>query len=183
MQSTVNVTDLSFCTVMLSNPDFPGDASNGIQLTVDSSIPSQSNLGFELGTVNFIASYKGSVIGPVSGDDLTLAPLTTTQLPLEGVITYRDDAAGLAALGEVFSLFLMGENVPLDVMGDSVISPAQRAPVSWLSAAFKTLTISNVTLPGKRSDIISAVRNSRSCRVPCAGLTVLHSSRRFRLQT
>ncbi|GJN94719.1 hypothetical protein Rhopal_007810-T1 [Rhodotorula paludigena] len=143
--------------VTLSNPDFPRDASNGIQLTVDSSIPSQSNLGFELGTVNFIASYKGSVIGPVSGDDLTLAPLTTTQLPLEGVITYRDDAAGLAALGEVFSLFLMGKNVPLDVMGDSVISPAQKSPVSWLSAAFKTLTISNVTLPGKQSKIISAI--------------------------
>lgn len=98
--------------VVLTNPDFPRDASNGIQLTVDSTIPSPSNLGFELGTVNFIASYKGSVIGPVSGDDLTLAAKATTPLPLEGVITYRNDRAGLDSLGEVFTLFLMGQNVP-----------------------------------------------------------------------
>ncbi|GAA6057282.1 hypothetical protein JCM3770_004534 [Rhodotorula araucariae] len=142
--------------VVLTNPDFPGDASNGIQLTVDSTIPSPSNLGFELGTVNFIASYKGSTIGPVSGDGLTLRPKATTPLPLEGVITYRDDAAGLQSLGEVFSQFLMGENVPLAVTGDSVVTPAQGSPVSWLSAAFKTLTL-NVTLPGKKSDIISAI--------------------------
>ncbi|GAA5897781.1 hypothetical protein JCM8208_000260 [Rhodotorula glutinis] len=142
--------------VVLTNPDFPRDASNGIQLTVDSTIPSPSNLGFELGTVNFIASYKGSVIGPVSGDDLTLAAKATTPLPLEGVITYRDDRAGLDSLGEVFTMFLMGQNVPLAVTGDSVVTPAQRAPVNWLSAAFKTLTL-NVTLPGKVSKIIYAI--------------------------
>lgn len=43
------------------------------------------------------------------------------------------------------------------VTGDSVVTPAQRAPVNWLSAAFKTLTL-NVTLPGKVSKIIYAVR-------------------------
>ncbi|BGP44010.1 hypothetical protein JCM10449v2_008067 [Rhodotorula kratochvilovae] len=142
--------------VELTNPDFPGDASDGIQLTVDSTIPSPSNLGFELGTVNFIASYEGSTIGPVSGDGLTLRPKATTPLPLEGVITYRDDPAGLQSLGQVFSQFLAGEEVPLAVTGDSVVTPAQRSPVSWLSAAFKTLTL-NVTLPGKKSDIISAI--------------------------
>ncbi|GAA5914535.1 uncharacterized protein JCM6883_003197 [Sporobolomyces salmoneus] len=144
--------------VVLTDPDFPGDSSNppGIRLTVDSEIPSPSNLGFELGTVNFIASYEGSEIGPVSGNDLTLPPKSTTELPLKGTIIYRDDPAGTAALGEVFSMFLLGENVPLTVTGDSVITPAQRSPVTWLSAAFKTLVL-NVTLPGQRYDIISAI--------------------------
>ncbi|BGP22157.1 pre-rRNA processing protein [Rhodotorula toruloides] len=143
--------------VKLTNPDFPGDASNGIELTVDSTIPSMSNLGFELGTVNFISSYHGSEIGPVHGNGLTLAPMATTPLPLEGTIIYRNDPAGVAALGEVFSQFLAGKEVPLDVTGDSVVTPAQPgSPVSWLSAAFKTLTI-NVTLPGKQFDIISAI--------------------------
>ncbi|GAA5951249.1 hypothetical protein JCM3765_002422 [Sporobolomyces pararoseus] len=144
--------------VVLTDPDFPGDSSNppGIKLTVDSEIPSPSNLGFELGTVNFIASYKGSEIGPVSGNGLTLPPKTTTELPLAGTIIYRDDPAGVAALGEVFSMFLLGENVPLTVTGDSVITPAQKSPVTWLSAAFKTLVL-NVTLPGHRYDIISAI--------------------------
>ncbi|GAA5969858.1 hypothetical protein JCM21900_004182 [Sporobolomyces salmonicolor] len=144
--------------VTLSNADFPGDSSSppGIQLTVDSEIPSPSNLGFELGTVNFIASYDGSEIGPVSGKDLTLPPMATTNLPLTGTIIYRDDAAGLTALGAVFSQFLLGEDVPLTVTGDSVVSPSQSSPVTWLSNAFKTLVL-NVTLPGKRSDIISAI--------------------------
>ncbi|GAA6027071.1 hypothetical protein JCM8097_006088 [Rhodosporidiobolus ruineniae] len=142
--------------VTLANPDFPGDASNGIELTVDSTIPSPSNLGFELGTVNFIANYDGSEIGPVSGKGLTLPPKSTVSLPLEGTIIYRDDAAGLAALGEVFSQFLLGEDVPLEVTGDSVVTPAQSSPVSWLSAAFKTLTL-NVSLPGHQYDIISAI--------------------------
>jgi hypothetical protein len=87
------------------------------------------------------------LVGPVSGKGLTLPPKTTTELPLTGTIIYRDDAAGTAALGEVFSMFLLGENVPLTVTGDSVITPAQRTPVTWLSAAFKTLVL-NVTLPG-----------------------------------
>lgn len=151
------VSDPQSLAVKLTNPDFPGDASNGIELTVDSTIPSMSNLGFELGTVNFISSYHGSEIGPVHGSGLTLAPMATTPLPLEGTIIYRNDPAGVAALGEVFSQFLMGKEVPLDVTGDSVVTPAQPgSPVSWLSAAFKTLTI-NVTLPGKQFDIISAI--------------------------
>ncbi|GAA6063179.1 hypothetical protein JCM10212_003114 [Sporobolomyces blumeae] len=142
--------------VVLTDPDFPGDAPNGIKLTVDSEIPSPSNLGFVLGTVNFIASYEGQLIGPVSGKGLTLPPKSTTELPLTGTIVYRDDPAGVKALGDVFSTFLLGENVDLTVTGDSVITPAQNSPVTWLSAAFKTLVL-NVTLPGHRYDIISAI--------------------------
>lgn len=94
------------------------------------------------------AGRSDIAVGPVSGNGLTLPPKTTTELPLKGTIIYRDDEAGTAALGEVFSMFLLGENVPLTVTGDSVITPAQpNRPVSWLSAAFKTLVL-NVTLPG-----------------------------------
>ncbi|GAA5937070.1 uncharacterized protein JCM15063_000146 [Sporobolomyces koalae] len=144
--------------VVLTNPDFPRDSSNppGIELTVDSEIPSPSNLGFQLGTVNFIASYMGSEIGPVTGKGLTLPPKSTTELPLVGTIIYRDDAAGVQSLGEVFSMFLLGEMVPLTVTGDSVITPAQSTPVTWLSEAFKTLVL-NVTLTGKRYDIIKDI--------------------------
>lgn len=45
--------------VTVSNPDFPGDAPNGIKLSLDSLIPSPSNLGIVLGDVSFIASYEG----------------------------------------------------------------------------------------------------------------------------
>lgn len=76
-----------------------------------------------------------------------MPPKSTTELPLVGTIIYRDDAAGVQSLGEVFSMFLLGEMVPLTVTGDSVITPAQSTPVTWLSEAFKTLVL-NVTLTG-----------------------------------
>lgn len=83
---------------------------------------------------------------------------STVDLPLTGVIIERTDPAGLESLGAVFSGFLQGQNFPLDVRGDTVISPAQpNSPVTWLSEAFKQLTL-NVTLPGKvYNDIISAI--------------------------
>lgn len=82
------------------------------------------------------------------GKDLTLPPKSTTPLALTGTIIERSDEAGLQALGQVFSTFLMGEDVPLTVTGDTVISPAQPgSPVTWLSEAFKQLVL-NVSLPG-----------------------------------
>lgn len=45
--------------VTVSKPDFPGDASNGIKLTLDSLVPSPSNLGITLGDISFIASFEG----------------------------------------------------------------------------------------------------------------------------
>lgn len=134
------IRPIAYLRCFLTQPDFPGDSSSppGIKLSLDSLIPSPSNLGITLGDVSFIASYKGQEIGPVNGQDLTLPPKSTTALPLTGTIIYRDDQAGLDSLGEVFSLFLAGENVPLTVTGDSVVSPAQPgSPVNWLSAAFK----------------------------------------------
>lgn len=50
--------------VTIVNPDFPGDAPNGIQLVTDSSIPSPSNLGIELGHVSFVARFMGEVGEP-----------------------------------------------------------------------------------------------------------------------
>ncbi|KAL8278093.1 hypothetical protein RQP46_009553 [Phenoliferia psychrophenolica] len=143
--------------VTVSDPDFPGDASNGIELTLNSLIPSPSNLGIELGDVSFIASYQGSIIGPVDAKALTLPAKSITAAPLTGVITYRDDPAGVSALGAVFSQFLTGQNTTLLVTGASVTSPAQpRSPVAWLSAAFQQFSF-DVSLHGKQYEIISSI--------------------------
>lgn len=45
--------------VTVTNPNFPGDAPNGIELMLDALVPSPSNLGIELGDVTFIASFNG----------------------------------------------------------------------------------------------------------------------------
>lgn len=75
-------------------------------------------------------------------------PKAVTTADLTGVIIYRDDKAGVDALGKVFSQFLQGVNTTLTVTGVSVTSPAQpNSPVNWLSAAFKQFTF-QVILPG-----------------------------------
>lgn len=130
------------------HPDFPGDAPNGIQLVTDSSIPSQSNLGIDLGQATFVASFLGEVVGPITAANLTLAPLSTTSAHLTGTIIKRTSAASTNSLGVLFSQFLAGANQTLQVTGQEVISPAQpNSPVTWLSAAFKKLTL-EIVLPG-----------------------------------
>lgn len=45
--------------VSIVNPDFPGDSGSSILLVTESLIPSPSNLGIDLGTVSFVASFEG----------------------------------------------------------------------------------------------------------------------------
>ncbi|KAL8277420.1 hypothetical protein RQP46_010142 [Phenoliferia psychrophenolica] len=150
-----NVTFLTFDGLP---GDFPGDASGGIELSVDTLIPSPSNLGIELGHTSFIASFEGEEVGPIDTYGLSLAPLATTTAHFNGTIIHRSDAAGLASLGVLFSQFLAGENSTLQVTGVEVISPAQPdSPVKWLTSAFEKLTL-NVTLPGQSYTIIFGIQ-------------------------
>ena len=47
--------------VTVLNPDFPGDAPNGIRLSLDSLVPSPSNLDIDLGDITFLASFDGQL--------------------------------------------------------------------------------------------------------------------------
>lgn len=53
-------------------------------------------------------------------------------------------------MGQLFSSYLAGQNQTLSVTGESV-DPGS-GTISWLSTAFKTLTI-NVTLPGQTYEV------------------------------
>ncbi|KAK0559809.1 hypothetical protein OC844_004162, partial [Tilletia horrida] len=144
--------------VTISNFNIPSqDAQNQrLNIETDSVIPSQASLGIELGTANFEIFFKDADIGPISSTDLTLAAMSTTNTTLEGYIK-RQSGDDLKKLGILFSQYLAGNDSTLQVKGVNVISPAQpNKPVSWLSTAFKTLTL-QVTLPGKRYNIITAI--------------------------
>ncbi|KAL8280236.1 hypothetical protein RQP46_007350 [Phenoliferia psychrophenolica] len=143
--------------ITASNANFPGDAPDGIMLELLGKIPSAANLGIALGDVVFKASFDGHEVGPVYATDLTLAPNAVTNTTLTGVVTYRDDEPGLAALGTVFSQFLQGKPTTLHVEGVSVTSPAQPdSPVSWLTKAFSQFAV-DVVLPGQTYEVISSV--------------------------
>ncbi|KAF8517537.1 hypothetical protein BU17DRAFT_91663 [Hysterangium stoloniferum] len=62
----------------------------------------------------------------------------------------------LNVIGVLFSNFLAGKNQTLQVQGNSVDPNGNGQTVSWLSTAFKTLTL-NVTLPGQIFQIIDSI--------------------------
>ncbi|KAI0710861.1 hypothetical protein C8Q76DRAFT_623714 [Earliella scabrosa] len=145
--------------VTISNFQLPSDdPAGGIHIETDSLIPSPAELGIDLGTVTFQSFFQGTNVGPLSGKNFFLAPETTTSLHLSGRITPKsgDD---LDVMGELFTNYLHAENQTLTVQGESVQPSGSNGPVSWLSTAFKTLTL-EVTLPGDRFDIITSIQIS-----------------------
>ncbi|KAI9066059.1 hypothetical protein FKP32DRAFT_1566723 [Trametes sanguinea] len=142
--------------VTISNFKLPSDdPAGGIHIETDSLIPSQSQLGIDLGTVTFEASFQGTTVGPLAGDNLFLAPLTETTLHLSGRMVPQSGDA-LNTMGELFSNFLAGKNQSLSVKGESVQPKGSSGPVQWLSTAFQTVTL-NVTLPGETFNIIQSI--------------------------
>ncbi|EPQ57376.1 hypothetical protein GLOTRDRAFT_120580 [Gloeophyllum trabeum ATCC 11539] len=143
--------------VTISNFNLPSDdPAGGIHIETDSMIPSPSNLGIDLGTVGFQAYFgNDTLIGPLSGSNLYLAPQTTTTTHLSGRIIPQS-GSDLDAIGELFSHFLAGDNQTLSVRGESVQPSGSSQPVGWLSQAFKTLEL-QVILPGKKYTIIESI--------------------------
>jgi hypothetical protein len=139
-------------------------------------------LGIDLGTVGFQASFEGIVIGrmffssflsalqtiivcvALSTTSLALAPESVTKAHLSGRITPKSGDE-LAAIGKLFSQFLAGQNQTLSVQGNFV-QPSGNAAVGWLSDAFKTLTL-QVILPGHIYQV-----SFISCRRIALSLTV-----------
>lgn len=84
----------------------------------------------------------------LSGTGLVLSPESTTKEHLSGRIIPQS-GSNLDTIGKLFSGFLAGDNQTLSVVGDSVQPSGSNGAVSWLSTAFKTLTLS-VILPGQK---------------------------------
>lgn len=65
--------------------------------------------------------------------------------------------SNLDTIGELFSKFLAGENQTLITKGASVQPDGSSGPVSWLTTAFKTLSIP-VVLPGQKFKVRIAIK-------------------------
>ncbi|KAI0063538.1 hypothetical protein BV25DRAFT_1915044 [Artomyces pyxidatus] len=127
--------------VTISNFQLPSDdPAGGIHIETESLIPSQAQLGIDLGTVGFQAFFENTLVGPLSGDNLYLGPESVTKEHLSGRIVPQsgDD---LNTMGKLFSQFLAGQNQTLSVKGESVQPSGSSAPVTWLSTAFQSLTL------------------------------------------
>ncbi|KAG0051481.1 hypothetical protein BGZ83_003725 [Gryganskiella cystojenkinii] len=141
--------------LVISKYDLPSNDPDGIHLVLSATLPNPSNVGIEMGTVEFSNIFEGQNVGFVKTIGLSLQPNAVTPVAMEGTLTKQTSEAGLAALGDMFRLALNGGSPNLIVQGKSV-TPAS-GPVSWLSSAFSTLTM-NVSLPSLgKQDIITGI--------------------------
>ncbi|EIW82896.1 hypothetical protein CONPUDRAFT_101346 [Coniophora puteana RWD-64-598 SS2] len=142
--------------VTISNFELPGDdPSGGITISTDSMIPSPAQLGIDMGTVTFDAYFQNTLVGPLQATNLDLPPMSTVTSHLSGRIVPQS-GNDLNVIGELFSEYLQADNITLQVKGVSVQPPGASGDVSWLSTAFKTLTL-NVILPGKKYTVIQSI--------------------------
>ncbi|TBU23049.1 hypothetical protein BD311DRAFT_704566 [Dichomitus squalens] len=142
--------------VTISDFKLPSDdPAGGIHIETDSLIPSSADLGIDLGTVAFEASFKGITLGPLSSTNLLLTAHSTTNAHLTGRITPKS-GADLAVMGELFTNFLQSQNQTISIRGSSVQPAGANASVAWLSSAFQSLAL-NITLPGQNLEVIQAI--------------------------
>lgn len=128
-----------------------------------------------MGTVTFQAYFDDTLVGRESFCFSTILhnlrgygslALTAMDLvlPPEGQVTTHltgrmipQSGNGLNVIGRLFSEYLAADNITLSVTGESVQPTGTSSPVTWLSDAFKTLTLA-VTLPGQKFNVSAPVK-------------------------
>ncbi|GAN00901.1 conserved hypothetical protein [Mucor ambiguus] len=145
--------------VKITTFDLPSnDTAGGITLTAQTTISNPSQVGFNFEGVGFESYYKGVDLGPLGSAGNAVFPAQgTANLAMKGRLVHQDSAEGIAAVTEVFENFLSANSSTLSVKGVSASGP--NGVVQWLSAAFKTINIENVVLPGPpaKPNLITAV--------------------------
>jgi hypothetical protein len=134
--------------VTVTSFDLPSDdPDGGITLNVQTVIKNPSQVGFNLAGVAF-ENYFGNVdLGPLYSDGpAVFAPQGSSNVPMKGRMIFQPTKEGIVAVTTIFGHYLAGQNSTLTVKGVSGSGP--KGEVSWLTSAFKTLTIENVILPG-----------------------------------
>ncbi|KIJ67573.1 hypothetical protein HYDPIDRAFT_180379 [Hydnomerulius pinastri MD-312] len=142
--------------VTISNFQLPSDdPAGGITISTDSLIPSPAQLGIDMGAVTFQAYFENTLVGPLMASDLVLSPQAQVTSHLTGRMVPQS-GDGLTVIGKLFSEYLAADNITLSVKGESVQPQGTSSPVTWLSTAFQTLTLS-VNLPGQKYSIIQSI--------------------------
>ncbi|KAG0244109.1 hypothetical protein BG011_003041, partial [Mortierella polycephala] len=94
--------------LVIEKYDLPSNDPDGIHLVLTASLPNPSNIGIEMGTVEFANIFDGQDIGFVKTVGLKLLPDAIAPVAMEGTLTKQTTEAGLAALGNMFRMALSG---------------------------------------------------------------------------
>ncbi|KAI9474137.1 MAG: hypothetical protein EXX96DRAFT_328681 [Benjaminiella poitrasii] len=134
--------------VTITSFDLPSnDGDLGITLIANTVINNPSQIGFSLGGAGFESYYGSILLGPLASDGAAnFAPLASSSMTMKGRLNKQTSAEGIKAITTVFGHYLAGMSTNLTVKG--VSGSGTSGEVSWLTAAFKTINIENVVLPG-----------------------------------
>ncbi|KAI8378360.1 hypothetical protein BD560DRAFT_348571 [Blakeslea trispora] len=134
--------------VTVQSFDLPSnDPAGGITLTAKTTIHNPSQIGFNLGGAGFETYFGDINIGPLGSDGPALfAPRSTSNINMKGRLIPQTTKEGIVAITTIFGHYLAGQSSNVTVKG--AYGYGSSGQVSWLTSAFKTISIENVVLPG-----------------------------------
>ncbi|CAG8457951.1 85_t:CDS:2 [Ambispora gerdemannii] len=158
MDGMANFPDVSIKTF-----DAPSDhPAGGITVQILSIMVNPSPIGVELGDLEFDVLYNNQKIGEVTSSNVTLGK-GANALNLNGRLIPQNTSAGLAAVSEMFSKYIAGENANTSVLAKTVKpsknnnSSNDTTPISWLQSAFVGTTLSVVLRGAQNLTVINSV--------------------------
>ncbi|RUS16102.1 hypothetical protein BC937DRAFT_91614, partial [Endogone sp. FLAS-F59071] len=150
MQKTVTLKGMKGISAVVQSYKLPAnDPAGGITLQIQTLLNNPSNIGISLNVLSFNSFFTDSagahLLGPLAGSQVTIPPNSNAQLQLVGRLIPQTNPSDLAAVQTIFDNYLAGQNTPVSVVGTG--AQGATGDVSWLSTAFKSLTL-QTSLPG-----------------------------------
>ncbi|RGB35271.1 hypothetical protein C1646_123339 [Rhizophagus diaphanus] len=147
----------NFPSVKIDSFNAPAEhPDGGIEIEINSTLGNPSPINVELGDLVFDVEYLGHIVGVVGATGVTLVS-GDNKLDLKGRLIPQNSTEALAAVGDLFSKFITGQNATTSVIAKSVRPNNESAPISWLQSAFVGTKLSVVLQGGKDLKIISSV--------------------------
>jgi len=147
----------NFPSVRIDSFNAPAEhPSGGIEIEIISTLGNPSPINVELGDIVFDVEYLGHIVGEVGATGVTLVS-GDNKLVLKGRLIPQNDTEALAAVGDLFSKFITGQNATTNVIAKSVRPNNSSEPISWLQSAFKGTRLSVVLEGGKDLKVINSV--------------------------
>jgi len=147
----------NFPSVTIDSFNAPSeDPQGGIVVEIVSTMGNPSPISVQLGDLTFDIQYLNRTIGEVSATNITLLQ-GDNKLNLNGRLIPQNTTESLAAVSDLFSKYIAGQNATTDVVAKLVKPNNNTEPVSWLQSAFLGTRLSVVLAGPQNLTVISGV--------------------------
>lgn len=150
MQKTVTLKGMKGISAVVQSYKLPAnDPAGGITLQIQTLLNNPSNVGISLSVLSFNSFFTDSagahLLGPLAGSQVLIPPNSNAELQLVGRLIPQTNPSDLAAIQTIFDNYLAGHSTPVSVVGTG--AQGATGDITWLSTAFKSLTL-QTSLPG-----------------------------------